>query len=183
VPCAAKSPGLCLLFLACALGLGACGNGSAGEAGSPHAASTAGSPPQNGEESIEDFGKEAVDSQRQAIVGAEHALLVALSRADYQSACSFFAANVQASLRQLTGARRASCPSVLPKLLSPSAPRSFRSEAAGHITRVRIEGEQAFVVFHAPGAELYFLTMQREGVRWKATTLVPSVLVPTPAGG
>jgi hypothetical protein len=46
---------------------------------------------------------------------------------------------------------------------------------------VGVRGDRAFVVFHAPGAKLFQLTMVREGGRWKTTTIAASVLVPSAA--
>ncbi len=46
---------------------------------------------------------------------------------------------------------------------------------------MRVQGDRGFVVYHAPGAKLYQLTMVREGGAWKAATIAGSILVPSPA--
>jgi hypothetical protein len=43
---------------------------------------------------------------------------------------------------------------------------------------VRVDGDRAFIVFHAPGAKAYQMSLVREGGEWKVTTVVASVLVP-----
>jgi hypothetical protein len=53
-----------------------------------------------------------------------------------------------------------------------------RQQADGQITKVRVQGNRAFVVFRAPGAKLYVTGLVEEGGGWKATTVIPSVLVP-----
>ncbi len=46
---------------------------------------------------------------------------------------------------------------------------------------MRVQGDRAFVVFHAPGAKLYQMTMVQEGGNWKTATVAASVLVPSAA--
>ena len=67
---------------------------------------------------------------------------------------------------------------ILPALLAPTAAQVARQQADGQVTKVRDEGDRAFVVFKAPGAKLYQQTMVREGGEWKVATVAASVLVP-----
>jgi hypothetical protein len=67
------------------------------------------------------------------------------------------------------------------KAARPTAVAIAREQANGHVTKVRVEGERAFVVFHAPGAMLYQLTMVRDDGEWKTATVASSVLVPSAA--
>jgi hypothetical protein len=69
----------------------------------------------------------------------------------------------------------------LSALLAPTAATISHEQAEGRITKVRVQGKRAFVVFHAPGAKLYMLTMVREGGGWKAATVAASILVPSAA--
>lgn len=132
-----------------------------------------------GEASIEEFGSEAEGSEREAVLAVFTGYLNAIAEEDYPAACSHLAATVRSSLTQLAGeASRSACAALLPKLLAPTAPRIAHEQANGRITKVRAEGDRAFVVFRAPGAELYQLTMIEEGGEWKATTVGASVLVP-----
>jgi hypothetical protein len=137
-------------------------------------------PVRGGEASIEDFGSEAEGADRAAILGSFETYLRALAGGDHETACERLSTPVQRSLTQLApkALEAQGCPGILPKLLSPTAPAVAREQAAGEVTRVRVEGDQAFVVFKAPGAELYQLTMVDEGGTWKAATVAASVLVP-----
>jgi hypothetical protein len=63
-------------------------------------------------------------------------------------------------------------------MTAPTAPKVARQQIDGTITKVRVEGNRAFVVFHAPGAKLYMQAFVREGGEWKSTTAFASVLVP-----
>ncbi|HMJ73817.1 MAG TPA: hypothetical protein VK471_10690 [Solirubrobacterales bacterium] len=133
-----------------------------------------------GEASIEEFGAEATGSEKEAILSAFEGYLNALAEEDYRTACSYLSATVQGSLSRLTSEspRAMGCTAILPKLLAPTVAALASALASGQVTKVRVEGGRAFVVFHAPGAELYQQTMVREGEEWKAVTVASSVLVP-----
>jgi len=135
---------------------------------------------EGGEKSIEEFGAEAVGSERVAIRGAFTSYLSAIAAGDFRPACSHLAAGVRQSLEQLVVKRLKGrgCVAILPKLLSGSAATIARRQAEGKITKVRVEGDRGFVVFHAPRAKLYQMTMVREGGEWKTATATSSVLVP-----
>jgi hypothetical protein len=139
--------------------------------------------PESGESSIEGFGSEASGAQRVAILAAEQGYLNALAGRDYKAACASLSASVISSLRKLASPspRREGCEAILPTLLSPQAAETSRQAAEGQIARVRVKGSQAFVLYRAPGARLYLLTMVREGAGWKAATLGGSILVPSPS--
>jgi hypothetical protein len=138
---------------------------------------------ETGEQSVERFGAEAGGSGKQAILSAERGYLMALAERDYEAACHLLASQVQRSLRRLVvkPLKAQGCPAILPKALSQSAPAIARRQANGEITKVRVEGEQAFVIFRAPGAKLYVFTLQEEGGDWRASALSASILVPDPA--
>jgi hypothetical protein len=70
----------------------------------------------------------------------------------------------------------------LEALLSPEAAEIAKGQAEGEVTKIRVKGDTAFVVFHAPGARLYQLTLAREEGEWKATSLSASVLAPSLPG-
>ncbi len=164
------------------------GTGSEHQGASPNATGKREAPPAangsqreaGGEKSIEDFGSEAQGSPRQAMLTVERDYLNALAAGDFTQACSLLSSVVQHSLERLAGSHQGSegCAAILPKLLSPSAPGVAREQAHGQITRVRVKGSRAFIVFHAPGAKLYMFTLIRESRAWRLTTVASSVLVP-----
>jgi hypothetical protein len=163
-------------FLALTLAVGGCGGGS-----SPAASTTSTSASASGEKSIEEFGREAQGPDREALIGAFHAYLGGIVARDYSTACSYLAASVRRSLQQFASARseHRRCASLLSALLAPSAATVARQQDEGRITKVRLKGDRAFIVFHSPGAKLYMLTLAREGGGWKTTTVGASVLVPS----
>lgn len=84
------------------------------------------------------------------------------------------------SLGELAGAQAEAvgCARIVPRFLAPTAAAIARQQASGTITKVRVKGDRAFVVFQAPGAKLYQQTLLRQNGRWKATMVAASVLVP-----
>jgi hypothetical protein len=170
-----------------ALAISGCGGGSGessstrGSAAVPESTKAqAGEEQKGGEASIEEFGSEAGGSGREAILASFSGYLNAIAAKDHAGACSHLASNVQSSLEQIAGKALGAkgCPAILPELLAPTASQIAREQANGKIAKVRVQGDRAFVVFHAPGAELYQLTMVEEGGEWKAASVSASVLVP-----
>jgi hypothetical protein len=163
------------------VGLAACGGGDGTASTASDTTTTAsGEESKGGEASIEEFGSEAAGSDRQELLGVYSDYMNAIAERDYGAACSHLSATVQNSLEQLAGKalKGKGCAAILPKLLAPTASVISRAQANGKITKVRVEGDRAFIVFHAPGAKLYQLTMVREDGEWKAATVAASVLVP-----
>lgn len=164
-----------------------CGGDGESSAPTPSSATTAqqsgdadkGDDYRGGEASIEDFGSEAQGAEREAILSSFTGYLNALAEKDYEAACSYLAVAARSSLRQLAADSKAPCSALLPGLLSTTAPTVAREQAEGDVTRIRVEGEQGFVVFHAPGAELYQQTMIAEGGKWRVQTVAASILVPS----
>ena len=182
-----------------ALGLSACGGGDtqgstastqAGAPGSQEKPSEGGQAkpkphkPETAEESVEGFGSEARGSGKEAIVAAEQQYLTAMAERDYSAACGLLARSALTSMKQIVPPKvraKVDCAAILSKLLSSSAPVSARQQLQGKITKVRMKGDEAFIIFHAPGARLYTFTMVREAGGWKAATVIASVLSPSAA--
>jgi hypothetical protein len=174
------APLACILLVAAPLCLTACGGEDSAEHGTSATGQAESSHYEGGEESVEEFGSEASGSERDAILGAEQGYLAALAGKDFASACSYLSGQARRSLSQLLtpAAKGKGCAATLPALLSSSAPATASQQAGGKITKVRVQGDRAFVLFGAPGAKLYVFTLGREGGEWKATTIAASILVP-----
>jgi hypothetical protein len=135
---------------------------------------------QNAEASIESFGTEAEGSERADLIATFHGYLGSIADKDYAKTCSYLSGRVQEGLEQFSGQAKKplSCPQLLAGLLTPQAGAIAKGQAKGEITKVRSDGESAFVVFHAPGARLYQLNLVEEEGEWKAASLSASVLAP-----
>ncbi len=131
----------------------------------------------SGEQSITGFGEESEAEERAAILAAERGYFTALGAEEFAEACDRLAESSRSSLGGLTGSG-GNCAAALPRLLTPEAFALARQAAKGEVTAVRVDGEQAFVVYRAPGATLFVLPMVEEAGEWKPTSLTGSVLVP-----
>jgi hypothetical protein len=167
-------PALCLLLL------GGCGGGSGSSSNSTQPSTQGQGAPESAEASIEGFGEEAKGSDRAELLSAFHGYLGAIAGGHQEAACSYLNERVRESLLQLAGKAKKSlgCAELLGALLSPEASEITRSQDDGQVRKVRLQGDTAFVVFHAPGARLYQLNLNREGDEWKVASLSVSVLAP-----
>ena len=170
--------GAALLCIAVLAGCGAGGN-SQGASSSTRATPPAASSNESAEASIEGFGEEAEGKDREQLLSVFHRYLGSLSEGDEATACAYLGEPVRASLDQFSRAKDAGCPEILEAILVPEAGAIARGQERGRITKVRLEGDTAFVVFHAPGARLYQMNLAKENGRWKASLLSPSVLAPS----
>jgi hypothetical protein len=136
---------------------------------------------EGGEKEVEGFGSEAQGSAKGEVLGAERSYLGAIATKSYAQACARLAPAVTGSLQKLVKGSGAGCGAILSKLLSPTTAPAARQQLQGEVVRVRVEGKQAFVIFHAPGARLWTLPLSNEGGGWKVATLAPTVLAPSAA--
>jgi len=163
-----------------ALVFSACGSGSGQSSPEGQRAPSATGEP-SGEKSIEEFGSEAAGADRTAVLAGFDGYLTALAAKRYGAACRFLSRSVIDSLTELSGAgSHHPCGPLLDRLLSPTAPALARAEAGGAVTKVRVERDQGFVLYRAPGAALYEMPMVNEPGGWKAGLLTGSVLIPSP---
>jgi hypothetical protein len=171
-----------------ALALCGCGGGSdtASSGASPETASgtaAEGGAPPSAEQEVEEAGREAKGSEAEAILSARHEYLSAIGDGDYAKACSLLSKratkSLQATLTHSGG--NVDCTEILSKVLGSAAAASARSQAAGEVRKVRVLNDQALVVFHAPGARLYVLTLVKEDGEWRVAMLISTVLAPSVA--
>jgi hypothetical protein len=165
------------LALLAALLLSACGLSDS----EPTRATTSSSHSSQGEDdSLGSFGHEAEGEDKEAILAGEQGYLAALGERDFQAACSHLAKQTADSLLQFAPPelRAEGCAAVLSKVLAPAAISDAAEQAEGEITAVRLEGDQAFVTYRAPGARLYAFSLVRDEGEWGVTTVTGSVIVP-----
>jgi hypothetical protein len=138
---------------------------------------------EGGEEQVENSGSEAAGSEREVVLDVEQTYLTALRDGDYARACALVSRALDQSLQAMvaSGAGTTSCKAILSRLVAGNATRAVEQQLNGRVTKVRIEGENGFVIFHAPGARLYAYPMVREGNAWKVGALNAAVLAPSAA--
>ncbi|MGN6816978.1 MAG: hypothetical protein ACTHK3_12990 [Solirubrobacterales bacterium] len=190
-----------IVAIAAALSLAACGGGSGdgptstttAEAPSPSrhgvpvaplAVSGGGSAQfhvKGGDNSIQDYGAEAADSELRQAAEATHSFLVAHVRGEWARACGLLAASEQESIRKAAARYPQLHGEGCAAGLAAFAPRPSGSEAR-EITRVdaaslRHEGEQAFLLYvGAPEGTVYAMPLRLEGGAWKPAALSGAAL-------
>jgi len=134
-----------------------------------------------GDNSVQEFGEEADESEREEAATALHNFLDARAAEEWESACSFLAQDVKASLEQLAGqaqqAEDMSCAGILAKLTNRAALPALRSEAArADVGSLRIEGDRAFVLYRGIGDTVLAVPMTNEDGGWKVASLAGTPL-------
>lgn len=128
---------------------------------------------------IEAFGSEATGRQRTQILAGFDAYALTLTDADYRAAC----ANLKQRARNVIehyGSKRgvAGCPGHLAQN-ALQLRQEARRRTAAEVEKVRVDGIEAYVTFHAPEAELYLASMQRENGEWKAGSVYAPPVIPS----
>jgi hypothetical protein len=168
------------------------GNGNGGEAGGGSAGAAANGPglaekaksdvkgfkvPPGGDNSIQTYGEEAESSEEEEITTAMAAFLRAMANRDYPAICEGLSEANRGQLEQLAKLKKElgqDCPSILKAVLV--GPTSEAQKAAeGTVYQVRVEGENAFVMFTPRGGTASYFVMKHDPDGWKSTSLSPGV--------
>jgi hypothetical protein len=105
---------------------------------------------------------------------------MAMASRHYAAACARLSNSVRHSVIDLAGGQRGvDCRRVLPGLFSPQVYAAMRGQARAMVETARLEGDRAFVTFHAPGARLYELPLVDENGKWRVGLLTASILAPS----
>jgi hypothetical protein len=133
-----------------------------------------------GDNSVQEFGQEADDSERDEAAAALHNFLDARAAEDWESACSFLAEQVRESLEKLAAqadqAENTSCAGILAKLTNRAALPALRSEAArADVGSLRIEGDRAFILYRS-GETVFTVPMANEEGSWKVASFAGTPL-------
>jgi hypothetical protein len=124
-----------------------------------------------GDNSVQEFGEEAPESELEQAATALHGFLDARAAGDWEAACSYLSAPVAESLEQLAANAKplkgADCAELL-QGLSGGVPASVLAEAAkADVGSLRFEGEQAFLIYRGAHDAVYAIAMAEEGGEWK----------------
>lgn len=159
--------------------------GSSGGAG--ESSSDAGSSPQEGsasfrtpggDNSIQNYGAEADEEEREAASATVAGFVAARSKGDWEAVCGYMAAAALKPLEQFAARapqfKGKECPDLLEALTGP-APASTRASTIGDgIDSLRFEGERGFALYHGTDGKDYFLPLVKEDGEWKVGALAPS---------
>jgi hypothetical protein len=184
-----------------ALGLAACGGGgdttqSTAQATSGGGSNQGGSSEQGegadsfkvpgGDNSIQNYGEEADESEIEAVETALNGFLDARAEGNWAKSCSYLAKATLKPLETLSEKtpklKGASCAKILAALES-RVPAPERANPLTHgIASVRIKGPRGFALFHGANGSDYFMLMTNEGGEWKVSALLPSEFPSSAAG-
>lgn len=177
------APGLIIIFIAVALALGlvACGDdGSDSDVGTLEISGggSASFIEPGGDNSVQNFGREASEAELTAAATALHDYLVARAERDYELVCSQLSKKLLKQQEQL--ATRS------PEVEGEGCPAVFVARAVGisnallvELTEVdaaslRIGGKLNFLLYHGAKDTPYFILMAKEGGAWKVDALSPT---------
>ncbi len=129
----------------------------------------------SGDNSIQTFGSAANGAEKRAISGSAFAFFHALATADYSKVCADLSATDRRGLLRSVnfGHPKVSGCSMLLARLHFGGTAESRSAAAGTLSAVRVNGDDAFVLFHPRDGKSRYYVMKREGGVWRPGSLVP----------
>lgn len=133
-----------------------------------------------GDNSVQEFGSEADAAEFDQAAEAVHGFFDARVRGDWEATCSYLAADVAESLQQLSGKSKeledGGCPETL-EAISEGVPQSaFKEAAKADIGSLRVEGDQAFVIYVGANQMVLAMPMKDEDGAWKVASLAGTPL-------
>lgn len=138
-----------------------------------------------GDNSVQEFGTEADEAERDDAAAAVHGFLDARAEGDWDAACSYVSSEVRESLEELaTRARDAAekqgksvsgdtgCAAILAALTNQAVLPQLRKEAAAADVRsLRVEGDRAFVLYTNAQNEVVAIPVVEEDDGWRVGSL------------
>lgn len=151
---------------------GAPANGAASAGGSASFATP------GGDNSIQQFGEEADDSELEAANDALVEYMEARASDDWKGQCTYLANAAVASLVQLAAGspqfKGKGCEAILEALLSSAPPSTRANTMTEGMGALRVEGERGFALYHGAKGVNYFVPMVEEDGEWKVGALAPA---------
>lgn len=134
-----------------------------------------------GDNSVQEFGEEADAKEFDAAAVALHNFLDARAEGNWAAACQYMSKGVVESFEKVTaqakGVGDTSCGGILEKLTNPAAAQLMKEEAAkANVGSLRIEDEQAFVIYTGIDGTVLAMPMANENGEWKVASLAGTPL-------
>jgi hypothetical protein len=129
-----------------------------------------------GDNSVQEFGEEAAESELQEAAEAVHGFYVKRAEGDWKGACAYLSKAMLEQLEQLAASSTElsdkRCPSFLEAFTSPLSAAEWRQVTTVDAGSLRDEGEQAFLIYYgAPGKTVYAMPLKQEEGAWKVGAL------------
>jgi len=131
-----------------------------------------------GDNSIQEFGEEAGESELQEAAEAVHGFFVARAEGRWADACSHLSASLLKQLEHLAEkSERSSCASFLASFTTQLPPATWREITTVDAGSLRNEGERAFLIYYgAPQKTVYAMPLASEDGEWKVGALAGNAL-------
>jgi len=131
--------------------------------------------PKGSDNSVQTFGEEADDEQAALIAESARGFFKAQAKKNWADACFYLAAAVKEQFAEFASQAPEPVPTDCPSLLEElgqAVPNSARKQAAKvRVRNVRLEDEQAFVLYIGARREWYALPVREEDGGWKVTAI------------
>jgi hypothetical protein len=123
--------------------------------------------------SVQEFGAEADESELEAAATALHAFLDARAERNWAAACTYLSAETKHGFAQITSASHpAGCATTLATLSGKVPTATLREAAIADVASLRSEGKRGFLIYRgAPEGTVYAISMAKERDRWKVASL------------
>lgn len=130
-----------------------------------------------GDNSVQEFGEEAPDSEFEAVATALHNFLDARAIGDWTAACKYLSSSTIESFERL--AERSDAPSECSQVLGSLTPQRevgpntllAKEARTADIGSARVEGDRAFVIYRIYEGTVIAISMAKEGDEWKVAAL------------
>lgn len=129
-----------------------------------------------GDNSVQEFGKEADPQELEAAAAALHGFLDARAEGNWGATCGYVSTTIVESFEKLVAQTKklkdASCAGVLEKLINPAVEGQLKEEAeVADVGSLRVEGERSFIIYRGIKGTILAMPMADENGRWKVASL------------
>lgn len=134
-----------------------------------------------GDNSVQEFGKEANSQEFNAAAVSLHNFLDARAEGNWAAACDYMAKSIIKSFEALAARAKQiedkSCAGILEKLTNPAAKEELKKEAEkANVGSLRTEGDRSFVIYTGLEGAVLAISMIREGDEWKVASIAGTPL-------
>jgi hypothetical protein len=131
--------------------------------------------PQGSDNSVQEFGSEASDAEFEEAAAVLHAFLDARAAGDWEGACEQLATSTAEAFdefaEKLPQFKGSGCADVLESLSGRVPESELKRTAVADVGALRVEGDQAFLLYHGVAGVDYAITMVQEDGRWKVASM------------
>jgi hypothetical protein len=134
-----------------------------------------------GDNSVQEFGKEAEQQELDVAAVALHNFLDARAEGNWAAACDYMSKSIVESFEKLAAQakqlKETSCAGILEKLTNPAAKSAMKQEAEkANVGSLRVEGDRSFVIYKGVKGTILAMPMANEDGDWKVASLAGTPL-------